>query len=70
MKKRTSSRRTRQLLSELRSLALQPDNAIDTSDAPELADWSGARRGLFFRPVMPRRRAGRAAIRKDSQERG
>jgi uncharacterized protein (DUF4415 family) len=25
--------------------------AIDTSDVPELSDWSGARRGLFYRPV-------------------
>ncbi len=27
------------------------DDAIDTSDAPELPDWSGAKRGLFYRPV-------------------
>jgi uncharacterized protein (DUF4415 family) len=28
-----------------------PDDAIDTSDAPELGDWSDAKRGLFYRPV-------------------
>ncbi len=28
-----------------------PDNAIDTSDAPEVRDWSGAKRGLFYRPI-------------------
>jgi uncharacterized protein (DUF4415 family) len=27
------------------------DDDIDTSDAPELLDWSGAKRGLFYRPV-------------------
>ncbi|HEY7247632.1 MAG TPA: BrnA antitoxin family protein [Xanthobacteraceae bacterium] len=36
---------------ELKSLAALPDDAIDTSDAPELLDWSGAKRGLFYRPV-------------------
>jgi uncharacterized protein (DUF4415 family) len=36
---------------ELKSLADLPDEAIDTSDAPELLDWSGAKRGLFYRPV-------------------
>ncbi len=24
---------------------------IDTSDIPEVTDWSGAKRGLFYRPV-------------------
>jgi hypothetical protein len=36
---------------ELKALASLPDEAIDTSDAPELSDWSGAKRGLFYRPV-------------------
>jgi uncharacterized protein (DUF4415 family) len=35
----------------LKALAVLPDDAIDTSDAPEVLDWSGARRGLFYRPV-------------------
>jgi uncharacterized protein (DUF4415 family) len=42
---------TREQLAELKSLATLPDSAIDTSDAPELLDWSGVKRGLFYRPV-------------------
>src|SRR6266852_2767620 len=36
---------------ELAALANLPDATIDTSDAPEIPDWSGARRGLFYRPI-------------------
>ena len=36
---------------ELAALAALPDNQIDTSEAPEVLDWSGARRGVFYRPV-------------------
>ncbi len=51
MKKETSKRLTRGQLAELKSLAALPESEIDTSDAPELLDWSGAKRGLFYRPV-------------------
>ena len=51
MKKETSKRLTRQQRAELKSLAAIPDDAIDTSDTPELLDWSGAKRGVFYRPV-------------------
>jgi uncharacterized protein (DUF4415 family) len=51
MKKGTSKRLTRKQSAELRSLAALRDGGIDTSDAPELLDWSGAERGLFYRPV-------------------
>ena len=51
MKKAGSRRLTRAQRAELRSLAALPDEAIDTSDAPQLLDWSGAKRGLFYRPV-------------------
>ena len=51
MKKRPSKRLTRAQQAELKSLAALRDEAIDTSDAPELLDWSGAKRGLFCRPV-------------------
>ena len=51
MKKATSKRLTRAQRAELKSLAALRDDAIDTSDAPELLDWSGAKRGLFYRPV-------------------
>jgi uncharacterized protein (DUF4415 family) len=27
------------------------DEDIDTSDLPEVTDWSGAQRGKFYRPV-------------------
>jgi uncharacterized protein (DUF4415 family) len=51
MKKEASKRLTRGQLAELKSLSSLPDTAIDTSDAPELLDWSGAKRGLFYRPI-------------------
>jgi uncharacterized protein (DUF4415 family) len=51
MKKVTSRPLTREQRTELKSLAALPDDAIDTSDAPELLDWSGAKRGLLYRPV-------------------
>ncbi len=51
MKRKASKRLTREQLAELTSLAAMADDAIDTSDAPELLDWSGAKRGLFYRPV-------------------
>jgi uncharacterized protein (DUF4415 family) len=51
MKKEASKQLRREQLAELKSLADLADDAIDTSDAPELLDWSGARRGLFYRPV-------------------
>jgi uncharacterized protein (DUF4415 family) len=51
MKKTASKRLTSAQLAELKSLAAVPDGAVDTSDAPELLDWSGAKRGLFYRPV-------------------
>ncbi len=36
---------------ELDALEAMPDDQIDTSDIPETLDWSGAKRGLFYRPV-------------------
>jgi len=51
MKKVTSKRLTPKQREELKALAALPDDAIDTSDAPEILDWSGAKRGLFYRPV-------------------
>jgi uncharacterized protein (DUF4415 family) len=51
MKKGTSRRLTSTQMAELKSLAKLSDDAIDTSDAPTLLDWSGAKRGKFYRPV-------------------
>lgn len=35
----------------LAALAALPEGGIDVSDIPEVGDWSGAKRGLFYRPV-------------------
>lgn len=35
----------------LKALEELPDDRIDTSDIPEVLDWSNARRGVFYRPV-------------------
>ena len=51
MKKGISKPLTPRQRAELKSLATLPNDAIDTSDAPELVDWSAAKRGLFYRPV-------------------
>ncbi|HEX5999044.1 MAG TPA: BrnA antitoxin family protein [Hyphomicrobiaceae bacterium] len=51
MKKETSKRLTRKQQADLKALAALPDEDIDTSDAPEIADWSDAKRGLLYRPV-------------------
>ena len=32
-------------------IAARPDSQIDTSDIPEITDWTGAVRGLFARPA-------------------
>lgn len=48
--KKGTKRLTAAQRAELKSLAAS-DDAIDTSDAPEILDWSGAKRGLFYRPV-------------------
>ena len=39
---------------ELSALEALPDDQIDTSDIPEVRDWSDARRGLFHRLVKQR----------------
>lgn len=42
---------TKQQREDLQRLRDMPDDQIDTSDAPEILDWSNARRGMFYRPV-------------------
>ena len=51
MKKGGSDRLTPAQQAEIEALAALPDDQIDTRDMPEVRDWSGARRGLFFRPI-------------------
>ena len=51
MKKDISNSLTPEQRAELDALAALSDEQIDTSDAPEVRDWSGAQRRLFYRPV-------------------
>lgn len=44
-------RTAKQRSEELKRLAAKPDKGIDTSDIPEITDWSGAEIGKFYRPV-------------------
>ena len=50
MKKETI-KLTNEQKAELKALDEMPDDGIDTTDVPELLDWSDARRGVFYRPV-------------------
>ena len=36
---------------QIRALESLPDDQIDTTDAPEILDWSDTKRGVFYRPV-------------------
>lgn len=38
------------LAAEIKDLERMADESIDTSDMPEVGDWSGAYRGRFYRP--------------------
>jgi hypothetical protein len=54
MKKGASKPLKSEQMAELAALAALPEEAIDMSDAPEALDWSGAKRGLFYRPSQGR----------------
>ena len=49
--KKEASKLTAAQKAELDALAAMPENQINTVALPEQTDWSGARRGVFFRPV-------------------
>jgi uncharacterized protein (DUF4415 family) len=51
MKKKISRSLRPEQRAELEAIAAMPDSAIDTSDAAEVLDWTGARRGTFYRPI-------------------
>ena len=51
MKKSSSNQLTPAQQAELDALAALPEDKIDTKDIPEVHDWSGAQRGLFFCPL-------------------
>lgn len=40
---------TERMRREIKALVKKPDSEIDTSDIPEVTDWSKAKRGRFFR---------------------
>jgi uncharacterized protein (DUF4415 family) len=50
MRKSSSRTLSRKQKAEIGALASMPDEAIDVSDIPEVTDWTGARRGVFYRP--------------------
>ena len=51
MKKANTDRLTEDQQAEIGALEDTPDERIDTSDIPEVLDWSEAKRGMFYRPV-------------------
>ena len=51
MKKVISKTLTPEQAAELKALVALPEQEINTRDIPEQFDWSGAKRGLFYRPV-------------------
>jgi uncharacterized protein (DUF4415 family) len=51
MQKATSEHLTPAQRAEIEALAALPEEKIKTGDIPEQRDWSGARRGVFFRPI-------------------
>jgi uncharacterized protein (DUF4415 family) len=50
MRKGNSEPLSPELARELAALEAVSDEAIDTSEIPEVRDWSGAERGRFYRP--------------------
>jgi uncharacterized protein (DUF4415 family) len=50
-KKAASKAKLRARVDDMKALATTPDSDTDTSDIPEILDWSGAKRGLFYRPI-------------------
>lgn len=51
MKKGTFDRLSPEQQREIAALAALDEGKIDTGDIPEQREWTGARRGLFFRPI-------------------
>ena len=51
MKKRHSNPVPPEIQAEIDALAALPEDHINTDDIPEVRDWSGAKRGLFYRLI-------------------
>lgn len=62
MKKAASKNLARRLRAELARLAGQREEQIDTSQIPEVRDWTGGRRGVFFRPLAEDSKLGDVSV--------
>ena len=51
MRKANANRLTEDQKAEIRALEESPDEQVDTTDIPEILDWSEAKRGVFYRPL-------------------
>jgi uncharacterized protein (DUF4415 family) len=51
MKKAISNDLPAESRRQLAALAATAEEDIDTSDIPEVTDWTGGKRGVFYRPV-------------------
>ena len=51
MKKRHSNPVPPEIQTEIDVLSSLPEDQIKTDDIPEVRDWSGAKRGIFYRPI-------------------
>ena len=51
MKKEHSNSLPAAIQAEINALAALPEAEIDTNDLPEVRDWQGAKRGIFYRPI-------------------
>ena len=49
--KKEISKLTATQKAELDALAAMPSDRVNTAALPEQRDWSGARRGVFYRPI-------------------
>ena len=47
--KKTYAKLTPEQQAEIDALMAMSEDEIDTSDIPEIVDWSNARRGMFYR---------------------
>ena len=52
MRKARSRPLTAKQRAQLKALSRLADKDIDTRSVPEMRDWSGAKRGVFFRPLQ------------------
>ena len=51
--KKIMSELPRYVQAQIRTLEDLPDDRIDTTDAPEILDWTNARRGVFYQLEKP-----------------